>query len=93
MDDFRQSKWWAEYLSNRGWLVDHIKAADGKHKIQVLVVKIGFWPIGMLKVQRAEYDPDFEDLKRIRYKYRAIKRWWNRWRSRIRRVIKRRVSG
>lgn len=72
MYDFRQSKWWADYLKNRGWLVDHIKAADGKHKIQVLVVKIGWWPFGMLKVQRSDYDPDFNDLKRLRRKYLAI---------------------
>ena len=72
MFDFRQSKWWADYLKNRGWLVDKIKSADGKHNIQVLVVKIGWWPFGMLKVQRSEYDPDFNDLKRIRHKYRAV---------------------
>lgn len=59
-------------MKNRGWLVDHIRSADGKHKIQVLVVKIGWWPFGMLKVQRSDYDPDFSDLKRVRHKYHAI---------------------
>lgn len=72
MYDFRQSKCWANYLKNRGWLVDYIRSADGKHKIQVLIVKIGWWPFGMLKVQRSEYDPNFDDLKRLKRKYLSL---------------------
>jgi hypothetical protein len=72
MHDFRQSKWWANYLKHRGWLVDKVKSADGKQYIQVLVVKIGWWPFTMLKVQRSEKDPNFKDLRRLERKYWSI---------------------
>lgn len=72
MFDFRQSKNWGEYLKNRGWLTDYVKSADGKNKIQVLIVKIGWWPFTTIKIQRSEQDPDFTDVKRVIKKHRAI---------------------
>lgn len=72
MVDFRQDRLWGEYLKKRGWQYDYVRSYDGRHKIQVIVVKIGFWPWTLLKVQRGMNDPDFEDLKRIKKKYHVI---------------------
>ena len=72
MLDFRQYKGWGDYLKMRGWLTDTVKSFDGKGKLQVLIFKLGWWPWTLLKLQRNELDPDFNDLKRLKKKYRVL---------------------
>jgi len=72
MTDFRQVADWGEYLKTRGWKTDYVKSKDGKKQLQVLVFKLWGWPLSMIKLQRNEIDPDFDDLKRLRRKYHAL---------------------
>lgn len=72
MEDVRQTSGWKWHLAYRGWKTETIKAADGKHKIQVFILKLGWWPFSMMKIQRANFDPDFNDLKRIKRKYWVV---------------------
>ena len=72
MVDFRQVKEWGEYLETRGWTTDTVKSADKRKSLQVLIFKLGFWPWSLLKLQRNEVDPDFDDLKRVCNKHRVI---------------------
>jgi len=72
MNDFRQVKGWGEYLKTRGWLIDYVKAEESEKKLQVLIFQLGWWPWKMLKLQRNEIDPDFDDLARIKRKHRVI---------------------
>jgi hypothetical protein len=69
MEDIRQSQGWAGHLKHRSWKTVRIKAADGKHSMQVFILRIGWWPFTMMKVQRSNFDPDFADLRRIKRKY------------------------
>jgi len=72
MKDFRQDERWGVYLAKRGWSFDWLKPADGKEKILVLVVRLGWWPWTMMKIQRSNSDPDFADLQRLKKKYRTV---------------------
>lgn len=68
MEDIRQTEGWGKYLKDKGWKIEKIKAADGKHYLQVFILRLGWWPFSMMKLQRADYDPDFNELKRIKRK-------------------------
>lgn len=70
--DFRQTKEWSEYIKVKGWEPVKIKAKNSRQKIRGIVLKIGFWPWTLLKIQRSMYDIDTEDLKKIRKQYRVI---------------------
>lgn len=69
MEDIRQNKGWAGHLKHRGWKTVLVKSSDGRHSIQAFILRLGWWPFSMMKIQRANYDPDFNDLKRIKRKY------------------------
>lgn len=72
MEDVRQTKEWGKHLAHRGWKTETISSADGKHKIQVFILRLGWWPFSMLKVQRSRYDPDFNELKRLKRKHWTV---------------------
>ncbi len=72
MTDIRQEKEWGEYLRLRGWTVKSIGCACGKHRLQVLIYRLGWWPFSILKLQRAECDPDFDELRKIKRKFWVI---------------------
>ena len=57
------------YVSEWGNPAKRVKAADGKHSMQVFILRLGWWPFSMLKVQRSNYDPDFKELAEIKRKY------------------------
>jgi hypothetical protein len=69
MEDIRQNQGWAGHLKHRGWKTVQVKASDGKHRMQAFILRLGWWPFSMMKVQRSNYDPDFGDLKRIKRKH------------------------
>jgi hypothetical protein len=72
MEDIRQTVGWKNHLAHKGWKTVRIKTADGKHSVQVFILRVGWWPLTMLKLQRSNYDPDFKELKRIKRKYRVV---------------------
>lgn len=72
MEDIRQNKGWAGHLKHRGWETVDIKSADEKHTIQVFILRLGWWPFSMMKIQRANYDPDFKELNQIKRKYWVV---------------------
>jgi lipid II:glycine glycyltransferase (peptidoglycan interpeptide bridge formation enzyme) len=69
MEDIRQNKGWEGHLRYHGWKTVRVKAADGKHSMQVFILRLGWWPFSMMKVQRSNYDPDFRELAKIKRKY------------------------
>lgn len=69
MEDIRQDPAWGGHLQFKGWKIDWVKSSDGRHKIQVFILRLGWWPFSMMKIQRSNYDPDFSDLKRLKKKY------------------------
>ena len=72
MEDIRQTKGWEEHLKYKGWKTVRVKAADGRHTMQAFILRLGWWPFSMMKLQRSKYDPDFDDLKRIKRKYLVV---------------------
>lgn len=69
MEDIRQTKAWGKYLVDKGWRTDTIKAADGIHTMNAFIVPLGILGFTMMKLQRSEYDPDWNDLRRIKRKH------------------------
>jgi len=69
MEDIRQNEGWAGHLQHRGWQTVRVKAVDGRHFMQVFILRLGWWPFSMMKVQRSNYDPDFSELARLKRKY------------------------
>lgn len=72
MEDIRQNIGWSGHLKHRGWKTVKIKSSDGRHTIQAFILRLGWWPFSMMKIQRAIYDPDFNELKRIKRKYWVV---------------------
>lgn len=72
MEDIRQNPGWAGHLKHRGWKTVTIKAADGKHSMQAFVLRLAWWPFSMMKVQRSHFDPDFQDLSRVKRRYCVV---------------------
>ncbi len=68
MEDIRQSKLWQRYLVVKKCGVVEVPSADGKHKLQAIILPLGMLGLNFLKLQRAEYDPNWQELKRIRRK-------------------------
>lgn len=69
MEDIRQNVAWGGHLKYHHWKTIRIKAADGKHSMQAFILRLGWWPFTMMKIQRSSFDPDFRELKRIKRKY------------------------
>lgn len=72
MEDIRQTKGWGGHLKFKGWKTVKVKSSDGRHFMQAFILRLGWWPVSMMKLQRSNYDPDFNDLKRIKRKYRVV---------------------
>jgi len=66
MEDIRQTGEWAEYLRSCDWVVEK---AGG---VFAFIKKIPLTPFSMMKVQRFSRKLDFNDLKRLRKKYKVI---------------------
>jgi len=69
MEDIRQNAGWAGHLKHRDWQTVRVKSADGRHSMQAFILRLGWWPFSMMKVQRSNYDPDFGELSKIKRKY------------------------
>jgi hypothetical protein len=72
MEDIRQTKGWEGHLKYRGWKTVRLKASDGRHMMQVFILRMKGWPFSLLKLQRSNYDPVFGEFKRIKRKYRVV---------------------
>lgn len=72
MDYLCQNPGWAGHLKYRGWKTVSVRSADGRHSVQVFILRLLWWPFSMMKVQRSCYDPDFNDLAKIRKKYWVV---------------------
>jgi len=40
--------------------------------MQAFILRLSWWPFSMMKVQRSNYDPDFEELRRIKRKHWVV---------------------
>lgn len=69
MEDIRQNKGWAGHLKHKNWKTVRVKSADGRHFMQAFILRLGWWPFTMMKIQRSNFDPDFRDLARIKRKH------------------------
>jgi len=69
MEDIRQNKGWGGHLKHRGWKTVQLKASDGRHTMQAFILRLGWWPFSMMKIQRSNYDPDFKELRRLKRRY------------------------
>jgi hypothetical protein len=65
MIDIRQSVLWKIFADIKGWKTEQLKSADGKDKLQALIIPLGIFGLNMLKLQRSEKDPDWTELKKI----------------------------
>lgn len=72
MEDIRQTEGWSKYLQDKGWRVVSVKATDGVHKMNMFVIPLRLFGLTMMKLQRSEYDPDWEDLKKKKRKYKVV---------------------
>lgn len=72
LSDFRQTSEWIKYLETKLWKGVKIKAKNSRQKIRGVILKIGFWPWTMLKIQRSVYDIDLVDLKKIKKANKVI---------------------
>jgi hypothetical protein len=72
MEDIRQTKGWGGHLKHHGWKTVKIKSLDGKHFMQAYILRLSWWPFSMMKLQRSNYDPDFQKLREIKRKYRVV---------------------
>lgn len=72
MEDLRQSLGWRGYLKDKGWKVVDLHSEDMRHKMQAFIVPLGLFNLTMLKLQRAEYDPNWKELKQIKRKYKVV---------------------
>lgn len=70
--DLRQTKEWGDYVISRGWKREWVRTADGKGKLQVLILANRWLPLGWMKLQRNETDPNFEDVAQLRRKYKVL---------------------
>ena len=72
MEDIRQNKGWGGHLRYKGWKTVQVGSEDGKHSMQAFILRLGWWPFSMMKVQRSSYDPNFEELSKIKKRYWVV---------------------
>ncbi len=72
MEDIRQTRAWGKYLVDKGWRVTTIKSTDRKHPMSAFIVPLGILGMTMMKLQRSEYDPDWNDLVKVKRKYKVV---------------------
>ncbi|KKT72511.1 MAG: hypothetical protein UW68_C0035G0001, partial [Candidatus Collierbacteria bacterium GW2011_GWB1_44_6] len=72
MEDIRQTAGWKEYLMDKGWGVVSVPAEDGIHNMNAFIVPLGVFGLKMMKLQRSEYDPSWNELKKIKRKLRVV---------------------
>ena len=72
MEDIRQTAGWKEYLVDKGWKVVSVPAEDGYHTMNAFIVPLGIFGLKMMKLQRSEYDPNWNELKKIKRKLRVV---------------------
>lgn len=71
MQDIRQSLQWKKYGEVKDWKVIKIPSKKKGH-IQGIIMPLGILGLNLLKIQRAEENPVWEKLKKIKRKYRVI---------------------
>ncbi len=68
MEDLRQNSLWKTFCESKGLRVEELPSQDGKHTLKAIIIPLGMVGTSFLKLQRSEYDPNWEELKRIRRK-------------------------
>lgn len=68
--DLRQSAEYGEYMKRRGWTVEGVKTSTGQ--ALAFIRQMPVVPVRVMKVQRFEGVPDWQDLQRIKEKHRVI---------------------
>lgn len=72
MQDIRQSKAWEAFSSVKGWTTYKINSRDHKHKLSVTTLPLGMLGLRFLKLQRSDYDPDWKELAKLKWKNRVV---------------------
>lgn len=72
MEDLRQNRRWSAYLATQKIKAIEIPSKDKGIKMQGLLLPLGIFRLKMLKIQRANHDPDWVALKRLKLAHRAI---------------------
>jgi hypothetical protein len=72
MEDIRQTEAWSKYLVDKGWQVAKVKSTDGKHPMYAFIIPLGILGMTMMKLQRSEYDPDWNDLAKVKRKHKVV---------------------
>lgn len=67
--DLRQTTGWAKYLQSQGWEVEELKVKSAKCKVYIRKIP---WLGSVMKIQRPEELPPFEEIDRIAKKHRAL---------------------
>jgi lipid II:glycine glycyltransferase (peptidoglycan interpeptide bridge formation enzyme) len=68
MQDLRQNKIWARFCESKGWKIETLRSADGQHTLQAIIIPLGMLGLKFLKLQRSEFEPNWQELKRIKRK-------------------------
>jgi len=66
MEDLRQCEQWGKHIVKQGMKMIDVPAEDGIHTIKGIILPMGMLGLSILKIQRADYDPNWEELKKIR---------------------------
>jgi lipid II:glycine glycyltransferase (peptidoglycan interpeptide bridge formation enzyme) len=83
MRDLRQSSSYAEFMQRKGWIIEKIsidpKAIDAtnlkktkKRFIFAYIRKMPLFPLSVMKIQRFNFIPDFEDFTKIAKEHRVF---------------------
>lgn len=71
MQDLRQNKLWLEYCSRNGYKQVQVATKDKNKKIWGILIPLVFG-LKLLKIQRANLDPDWDELKRVKKRNRVV---------------------
>ncbi len=72
MEDVRQNRLWLKYCKNKGYEVVKIPTRKKDVAIFGVVMPISIFGLKMLKIQRSEIDPDWDELRKIRREKRVV---------------------
>jgi len=71
MQDLRQTKEWANYLSSWGWEVEEVDCQE-QTKARILIRKFPFTPVSFFKLQRFFGKPNLEKILEIKKRHRVV---------------------
>ena len=72
MEDLRQTLGWKGYLTDKGWRVVSVRSEDKQHTMKAFIIPLGIFGLKMMKLQRSSYDPNWNELKKVKRKYKVV---------------------